>query len=114
MLARIVEQGEASLNNGQLEEAKNFLAKALEQDAYHKQAQQLRQRLEMMQQSGAQPGDEQKLYLQGVAYYTQGKYSEAIKSWETVLLLQPGHEKSQQNIAKTRLKMQQIKDYNGG
>ena len=36
------------------------------------------------------------------------QYAEAIKAWETVLLLNPEHEKSIQNIDKTRRKMRQI------
>ncbi|NIQ08808.1 MAG: tetratricopeptide repeat protein, partial [Gammaproteobacteria bacterium] len=112
-LAQLVENGETALDNGDFETAEEMLTKALQQDAYHKQAQQLRQKLDLMQQAGAQPGDEQKLYLQGVAYYTQGKYTEAIKSWETVLLLDPDHEKSRQNITKARLKMRHLKEFSG-
>ncbi len=91
-----------------------MLGRALQRDAYHAKAQELRQRLEQVQQSGARPGDEQKLYLLGVNYYTQGNYQDAIKAWETVLLLDPGHGKSAQNIAKTRLKLKQLKEYRGG
>ncbi|MDT8442658.1 MAG: tetratricopeptide repeat protein [Desulfuromonadales bacterium] len=112
-LEQLVRQGEMALNNGDLESARSHISAALDQDAYHKQAQQLRQRLDLMEQTGAQPGDEQKLYLQGVAYYTQGKYEDAIKSWETVLLLNPAHDKASENITKTRYKMQQIREYSG-
>ena len=113
-LDNLVKQGQEALANGELAEAEQYLSKALRQDAYHKEAQQLRQRLEQVRQTGAQPGDEHKLYLQGVAYYTQGKYTEAIKTWEIVLLLDPGHEKSSQNILKTKRKMRQIEEFSGG
>jgi len=109
----LVKQGQQALDDGEWVKAEEYLSKALQQDAYHKEAQQLRQRLEQVQQTGAQPGDEQKLYLQGVTYYTQGKYAEAIKSWQTVLILNPEHEKSNQNIAKTKRKMHQIEEYRG-
>lgn len=109
----LVSQGLQALDDGEWAAAEAHLSKALSQDAYHKGAQQLRQRLEQVRQTGAQPGDEQKLYLQGVTYYTQGQYAEAIKSWETVLILQPEHEKASHNIAKTKRKMHQIEEYRG-
>jgi len=106
--------GQQALEAGKLDEAEQHLSEALKLDAYHKETQQLRQRLEQVRQSGAQPGDEQKLYLQGVAYYTQGKYADAIKAWETVILLAPDNEKARLNIEKTRRKMRQIEEYRGG
>jgi tetratricopeptide (TPR) repeat protein len=112
-LSRLVKQGQQALDAGDLAAAESLLAEALRQDAFHEDAQQLRQRLEQVRQAGAQPGDEQKLYLQGIAYYTQGDYPEAIKSWETVLLLDPDHIKSIQNIAKTRRKLHRIEEYSG-
>lgn len=113
-LNQLVKQGYLALESGELFEAERLLTAALKQDAYHEKAQQLRQRLNQVQQSGAKPGDEQKLYLQGVSYYTQGKYAEAIQSWETVLLLEPGNEKAKLNIEKTKRKQRQIKEYSGG
>ena len=113
-LEKTVALGLAALAAGDLFEAEALLNQALGQDAYHKGAQQLRQRLEMVQQSGAKPGDEQQLYLQGVAFYTQGKYPDAIKAWETVLLLDPEHQKAKLNIEKTRRKLRQIEEYRGG
>jgi tetratricopeptide (TPR) repeat protein len=112
-LNRLVKQGHQALNAGELEKTEQFLTKALQQDAFHKGSQQLRQRLELARQTGAKPGEEQKLYLQGIAYYTQGKYPEAIKSWETVLILSPDHDKSIQNIAKAKRKQSQIREYRG-
>ncbi len=112
-LNKLTVQGETALANGDHAAAEQYLSAALKQDAFHKGALALRQRLEDVKLSGAQPGDEQRLYLQGVAYYTQGKYAEAIKAWETVLLLDPGHEKSRQNIAKTQRKLRQIQEYRG-
>ena len=106
--------GLAALADGNLAKAQELLDLALARDTYHEGAQQLRQRLEKVQQSGAKPGDEQQLYLQGVAFYTQGKYPDAIKAWETVLLLDPEHEKALLNIEKTRRKLRQIEEYRGG
>jgi tetratricopeptide (TPR) repeat protein len=108
-----VRNGQEALAAGDWTLAEEHLQNALKKDAYHKGAQQLRQRLEQVRQSGAQPGDEQGVYLQGVAYYTQGQYAQAIKAWETVLLLNPEHKKSIQNIDKTRRKIRQIEEYRG-
>jgi tetratricopeptide (TPR) repeat protein len=113
-LEETVALGLSALEDGDLTKAQELLDLALARDAYHGGAQQLRQRLEKVQQSGAKPGDEQQLYLQGVAFYTQGKYPDAIKAWETVLLLDPKHEKAQLNIEKTRRKLRQIEEYRGG
>ena len=113
-LEKTIALGLAALEDGDLPKAQELLELALARDAYHEGAQQLRQRLEKVQQSGAKPGDEQQLYLQGVAFYTQGKYPDAIKAWETVLLLDPEHEKAQLNIEKTRRKLRQIEEYRGG
>jgi tetratricopeptide (TPR) repeat protein len=110
---KLVKQSQEALSAGNWSVAERYLSEALRRDAYHKKAQQLRQRIEQVRQSGAQPGDEQQVYLQGVAYYTQGQYAQAIKAWETVLLLNPEHEKSIQNINKTRRKMSQIEEYRG-
>ena len=108
-----VSQGQEALAAGDWTLAEEHLQNALQKDAYHKGAQQLRQRLEQVRQSGAQPGDEQDVYLQGVVYYTQGQYTQAIKAWQTVLLLNPEHIKSIQNIDKTRRKIRQIEEYRG-
>jgi len=114
LLDRMVHEGEEALRNGDFNGTQKILANTLALDPYHDGALQLRQRLEQLQQHGARPEDEQQLYLQGVAFYTQGAYAEAIRSWETVLLLNPEHVKAAQNIAKTRQKLQQIKEFGGG
>lgn len=113
-LEQTVMRGEDALRKGDLDEAHRALAEALDQDPYHDRALQLRQHLEQLSQDGIRPGDEQKLYLQGIAFYTQGDYEQAIRSWEKVLRLNPEHEKALQNIAKTRHKLKQIKEFGGG
>jgi tetratricopeptide (TPR) repeat protein len=44
-------------------------------------------------------------YKQGITYYSQGKYQEAIIEWKKVLALDPTHEKAQKNIKKAQEKL---------
>jgi len=44
-------------------------------------------------------------YKQGITYYSQGKYQEAIIEWKKVLALDPTHEKAQKNIQKAQEKL---------
>ena len=44
-------------------------------------------------------------YKQGIVYYSQGKYQEAIIEWKKVLALDPTHEKAQKNIKKAQEKL---------
>lgn len=108
-----VRQGQDALAAGDWAASAEYLDNALQKDAYHKGALELKQRLEQVRQTGAKPKDEQNTYLQGITYYTQGQYAQAIRAWETVLLLNPEHQKALQNIDKTRRKMRQIEEYRG-
>ncbi|MBA7545191.1 hypothetical protein ES705_37555 [subsurface metagenome] len=44
-------------------------------------------------------------YKQGIIYYSQGKYQEAIIEWKKVLALEPTHEKAPKNIKKAQEKL---------
>ena len=44
-------------------------------------------------------------YKQGIVYYSQGKYQEAIIEWKKVLALDPTHEKAQKNIKNAQEKL---------
>jgi tetratricopeptide (TPR) repeat protein len=41
---------------------------------------------------------EQKMYLEGLKCYSQGKFSEALKMFEQVLKINPDNEKAKKNI----------------
>jgi tetratricopeptide (TPR) repeat protein len=113
-LTRLVAQGNAAIDRGEFREAEASLRKALSLDPYQKEPRAALSRLEQMQQSGIKPEDEQQLYLQGIEYYTRGKYEEAVTAWEQVLVLSPRHEKARLNIEKARRKLQQIREYGSG
>jgi tetratricopeptide (TPR) repeat protein len=49
-------------------------------------------------------------YLSGIELYTDGKYLDAIKRWETVLELDPQHQKARLNIEKAKRKLEGVMD----
>ena len=67
-----------------------------------------------LEQTGIRPGDENRLYLQGIELYTQGKYSEAIQTWKKVLQLDSDHNKARMNIEKAKRKQQSIREFQSG
>lgn len=113
-LSRLVAQGDQAFAGGDLTAAGRAAELALGLDPYHPGAIRLRDRIEQARLRRDGGGDEQSLYLQGVALYTKGSYAEAISAWETVLTVNPGHDKARQNIDKTRRKLRQIEEYRGG
>jgi len=60
------------------------------------------------------PADGERLYLEGIALYTQGRYGEAVAVWKKVQLLDPGHVKAGLNIEKALRKLQSIKERRDG
>lgn len=52
----------------------------------------------------------EKLYMKGIQLYTEGKYTDAIKVWEEVLELSPGHDKASMNIKRSKKKLEGVMD----
>ncbi|PLY04725.1 MAG: hypothetical protein C0624_05390, partial [Desulfuromonas sp.] len=52
----------------------------------------------------------ERLYLEGVAFYTRGEYQLAMANWQKVLEIDKGHEKSSRNLDKAQRKLQQLKE----
>lgn len=46
-----------------------------------------------------------KLYIDGLGFFGEGKYKEAIKKWETVLQKYPGSEDTKENLRQARLRL---------
>jgi tetratricopeptide (TPR) repeat protein len=67
-------------------------------------------KLEQLRGAGLKPADAERLYLEGIALYTQGRYSEAVAVWQKVQQLDPGHVKAGLNIEKALRKLQSIKE----
>ena len=67
-------------------------------------------KLGQLRGEGLKPGDEGRLYLEGIALYTQGRYGEAVAIWKKVQLLNPGHVKAGLNVEKALRKLQSIKE----
>ena len=113
-LAGLVQAGNRSLGDGRFAEAAATFRQVLAIDPYQAEARGALERIDQLRLSGVNPGDEQALYLQGIEFYTRGKYREAIGAWEKVLALDPGHEKSRMNIEKAQRKLQRIEEFRGG
>lgn len=113
-LAKLVREGNRDLGDGRFQAAEATFRQVLTIDPYQSDARSALDRINQLRLSGVNPGDEQKLYLQGIDFYTRGKYQEAMDAWQKVLALDPGHEKARMNIEKAQRKLQHIQEYRGG
>ena len=52
----------------------------------------------------------ERLYLEGVAFYTRGEYRHAVARWQQVLKIAVGHDRAKRNLAKAELKMRQLQE----
>ncbi len=113
-LAGLVADATAAMEQGDFSTAESRIREALALDPYHAEAQAALGRVEQLRLSGVKPGDEERLYLQGIEFYTRGRYDEAIAAWKQVLALEPGHEKARMNIEKASRKLRQIREFGNG
>lgn len=113
-LDRLVASGNENLEKGLFQKAAALFQQALALDPFQPDAQAAMERLERLKDAGVKPGDERRLYLQGIELYTQGRYEDAVTAWERLLVLSPGHEKALMNIEKARRKLRQIREYHDG
>ena len=113
-IAGYMQSGQAAFNQGDLESAIKAYKKVLLLDPYQAEAKAAISKIDSLKQTGLRPGDENRLYLQGIELYTEGKYSDAIQTWEKVLQLDPGHDKAKMNIEKAKRKLQSIREFQSG
>jgi tetratricopeptide (TPR) repeat protein len=113
-LAAHLETGQTAFKSGDLKKSATAYEKVLELDPYHAEAKAKLTKIANLEQTGIRPGDENRLYLQGIEFYTIGKYSEAIDAWEKVLQLTPMNNKARMNIEKAKRKLQSIQEFNRG
>ena len=109
-----LQAGRSAFAQGDLKDAAAAYNKALLLDPYQAEAKAAINKINSLEQTGTNPGDENRLYLQGIELYTQGKYSEAIQTWEKVLQLDPAHNKARMNIEKAKRKLQSIREFQSG
>jgi len=108
-LSRLIDAGKTALEGGRIQDAEATLLQALALDPYNDRVQAVLTRVKNAIPPSTAPEDPQKLYLQGIEWYTQGLYREAIAAWTQVLALSPDHEKALLNIEKGRRKLRQIR-----
>lgn len=113
-LVKLTASGTAQFKSGDLTRAEESFRQALSIDPYDPTAREGLDKITQARSIGAKPGDENALYLKGIDLYTRGRYEESIKVWETVLKLDPKHDKARTNIDKAQKKLQQIKEYRNG
>lgn len=109
-----LQTGANAFQQGELEIAAGEYRKVLQLDPYQGEARAALDRIASLKQTGIRPGDENRLYLQGIELYTQGKYAEAIRAWQQVLQLDANHNKARLNIDKAKRKLQSIKEFQSG
>ena len=106
--------GRNAFNSGDLISSAAAYNKVLQLDPYQAEAKANLNKISSLEQTGIRPGDENRLYLQGIEFYTSGKYSEAIRSWEKVLQLAPDNNKAKMNIKKAKHKLKSIREFKSG
>lgn len=113
-LAELVKNGNRALGDGRFADAVEIFRQTLIIDPYQADARAALERISRLRLSGGNPGDEQQIYLQGIECYADGRYKDAVASWQKVLALDPGHEKARLNIEKAQRKLQQRREIQGG
>ena len=83
-LAQLVARGSELLTKGELSPAEVTFQQALELDPYQREALAAVKRIAQLKSVGIRPGDQQRLYLQGIEYYTRGRYDQAVASYNFV------------------------------
>lgn len=111
---RLLASARGRMGEGQLDEADTLFRRALTLDPFQQEAKEAVRHLERLRDADVQPGDEPRLYLEGIELYTQGRYEDAVTAWERLLILAPGHEKALMNIEKARRKLRQIREFHEG
>lgn len=101
--------GVAAYNRGEMDSAALEFRRVLNADSSNQTA---KKYLSLIEKSRAKGSDKdiEKLYLRGIELYTEGRYVDAIKSWEKVLEREPRHEKAILNIEKAKRKLEGVMD----
>ena len=114
VISRLVAEGTAARQAGRLEQARSAYREVLTLDPHQGEALTALRQIERAEGAGLSGADVGKLYLQGIAFYTEGDYRQAIAVWRQVLDLDPGHEKARMNIDKAERKLRQIRERQSG
>ncbi len=113
-LTELVASGNRALGEGRFADAGEIFRQALAIDPYQAAARAALGRIRQLRLSGVNPGDEEELYLQGLEFYTAGKYGQAVASWQEVLSLDPGQQEARMNIEQAQRKLQPLEERQGG
>lgn len=113
-LATLEARAAEALLKGDYAQSEQFFREVLTLSPGRAKAQEGIKKLGQLRGEGINPADGERLYLEGIALYTQGRYGEAVVIWKKVLLINPGHIKAGMNVEKALRKLQSIKERRDG
>ncbi len=113
-ISQLLTDGSIAHKNGRFEQARQAYRSVLSLDPYQTEALNALRQVERVGRSGLTSADSNRIYLEGISYYTEGDYKQAIAAWWQVLDLDPAHEKAKMNIDKAERKLSQIRERQGG
>jgi len=111
-IARIITQGVEAYYRGELDRAESMFIEVTKAEPDNMVAQEY---LGIIARLRQQPDEQQRLqddeeywgrYLEGMEYYQNGNYEEAIRLWEQVLQRYPNNEQTLENINQARLRLE--------
>ena len=109
-LATLEDKAAAALAKGEYEQSEQLYKEVLTLAPGRAKAQEGIKKIRQLRGEGLNPADAERLYLEGIDLYTQGRYAEAVAVWKKVQLLDAGHVKAGLNIEKALRKLQSIKE----
>ena len=112
-IERYCKKAEGFYKTGKHNHSIEYWKKVLELDPENKQAKEgmnkSKKKLKIGTSNGVDLEVVEEYYKQGLIYYNQGKYQEAIIEWKKVLELDPNNEKAKANIKVVEEKMNAVK-----
>ena len=113
-ITQYLTEGSIAHKDGSFDQARQAYRSVLNLDPYRAEALNGLRQIERVGRSGLTSADSNRIYLEGIAYYTEGDYKKAIAAWRQVLDLDPAHEKAKMNIDKAERKLSQIRERQSG
>jgi len=106
---RLLAQGLMFQEQKNLPRARKAFEQALQIDPYLHEARTALDKLDLQARKLSEAQVE-RLYLEGVAFYTRGEYRQAMSNWRKVLEIDKGHAKSIRNLDKAQRKLVQLRE----
>ncbi|MEE9591025.1 MAG: tetratricopeptide repeat protein, partial [Thermodesulfobacteriota bacterium] len=108
--APLIKKAVGAYNKGEIDGAILGFKRVLNIDPTNQLAKRYLGKIDKTKARKAVEKEVERHYLSGIELYTDGKYLDAIKSWEKVLELDPQHQKALLNIEKAKRKLEGVMD----